>query len=117
MRFEVYFTASEVASRFSKSRQTVARMAMRGEFGPVFQICGELSLTEAGLCAYLQRHQVDVAAHGSEAELAVRREAVARRLGRAVVQERGPFVDGIAARSQGELRRKSARQTSEVANG
>jgi len=110
MRFGVYFPLSEVSARLGTSMWTVKRWAERGELGTVWRLASELRVSEEGLLAFMDKHVADF----SEQAKALRREALERKLGRAVPPERGPFSPGVSARCEGELRRKlQAVQTSE----
>lgn len=98
--FGIYFPIKEVAARLSKCPRTIKTLAEKGELGPVWKIGGELTVSETGLLAFMARHEADFSSGARE----LRRQAIARRLKVPVV--RGPFTPGIAARSEGELKRK-----------
>ncbi len=106
MAFDVYFPISEVASRLGVSTLTVRRWAERGELGPVWKPARELTVGQVGLLAFLERRRVDLTDVGAKE---LRRQAMDRRLGRPAPVERGDLSPGVAARSEGELRRKLSR--------
>lgn len=102
MAFQVYFPICEVASRLGTSEKTIQRLAESGQLGPVWLVAGKLRVGEDGLISYLDRHVANFSAPAVE----MRRLAIERRMGRSAPPERGPFQDGVSARSQGELLRK-----------
>ncbi len=103
MAFDVYFPISEVASRLGVSTLTVRRWAERGELGPVWKPARELTVGQVGLLAFLERRRVDLSDAGAKE---LRRLAMDRR---PAPVERGDLSPGVAARSEGELRRKLSR--------
>jgi hypothetical protein len=109
---DVYYAISSVADRLEFSEKTVRRRLFAGEFGPTEAVLldGEhLRVPYSGLHFYLRRHQLD----RGPAILQSQRELMQRRLGR----ERGDFIAGVPARSEGELRRKVQASGQEAANG
>lgn len=99
-QFEVYFSVGEVAARLGKSQRTIKRWAEKGDLGTVWRLGGELMMAESSLLVFLDRHIEDFSGVARE----IRRKAFERQLGRP--PGRGPFPPGIAARTEGELRRK-----------
>lgn len=102
MAFQVYFPICEVASRLGTSEKAIRRLAESGQLGPVWLVVGKLRVGEAGLISYLDRHVANFSAPAVE----MRRLAIDKRMGRSTPPERGPFQDGVPARSEGELLRK-----------
>lgn len=102
MSFGTYFSLHDVATRLGRSTATVRRLAERGELGKVYRVAGQMMFQESDLVAFLERNVVVFTPMAKDE----RRARIDRALGR------GPFVPGISARSEGELRRKMSVRTS-----